>query len=57
VQTFKFSTDPQLDAKIRDVVGLYRREQLAEVFLDNLRRWCAGQPVRNVVDKTVGYVR
>ena len=23
VQTFKFSTDPQLDAKIRDVVGLY----------------------------------
>ena len=23
VQTFKFSTDPQLEAKIRDVVGLY----------------------------------
>ena len=23
VETFKFSTDPQLDAKIRDVVGLY----------------------------------
>jgi transposase len=23
VQTFKFSTDPELDAKIRDVVGLY----------------------------------
>ena len=22
-QTFKFSTDPQLEAKIRDVVGLY----------------------------------
>ena len=38
-----------------DAVGW--REQLAEVFLDNLRRWCAGQPLRNVVDKTVGYVR
>jgi hypothetical protein len=23
VQTFKFSTDPELDAKIRDIVGLY----------------------------------
>src|ERR1700750_2916439 len=23
VETFKFSTDPQLEAKIRDVVGLY----------------------------------
>jgi hypothetical protein len=23
VETFKFSTDPELDAKIRDVVGLY----------------------------------
>jgi transposase len=23
VETFKFSTDPQLDAKVRDVVGLY----------------------------------
>jgi hypothetical protein len=22
-ETFKFSTDPQLEAKIRDVVGLY----------------------------------
>jgi phosphoglycerate dehydrogenase-like enzyme len=33
------------------------RDQLAEVFLDNLQRWCAGQPLRNVVDKTVGYVR
>ena len=22
-ETFKFSTDPQLDAKVRDVVGLY----------------------------------
>jgi hypothetical protein len=22
-QTFKFSTDPELDAKVRDVVGLY----------------------------------
>ena len=23
VETFKFSTDPQLEAKLRDVVGLY----------------------------------
>jgi phosphoglycerate dehydrogenase-like enzyme len=26
-----------------------------EVFLDNLRRYCAGQPLRNVVDKRLGY--
>ncbi len=37
-----------------DAVGW--RERLAELFLDNLRRWCAGQPLRNVVDKAVGYV-
>ena len=23
METFKFSTDPELDAKIRDIVGLY----------------------------------
>jgi phosphoglycerate dehydrogenase-like enzyme len=38
-----------------DVIGW--RESLADLFLDNLRRWCAGQPLRNVVDKSVGYVR
>jgi hypothetical protein len=32
------------------------REQLAELFLDNLHRWCAGKPLRNVVDKNLGYV-
>ena len=37
-----------------DAIGW--REQLAEVFLDNLRRWRGGQPLRNVVDKSVGYV-
>ena len=37
-----------------DVTGW--RDELAEVFLDNLRRWCAGEPLRNIVDKTVGYV-
>lgn len=31
------------------------RDELAAVFLDNLRRWCAGEPLRNVVDKAVGY--
>ncbi len=38
-----------------DAVGW--QDALGEVFLDNLRRWCAGRPLRNVVDKTVGYVR
>jgi phosphoglycerate dehydrogenase-like enzyme len=37
-----------------DAVGW--REQLGELFLDNLRRWRAGRPLRNVVDKSVGYV-
>ena len=31
-------------------------EDLAEVFLDNFERWTAGRPLRNVVDKTLGYV-
>ncbi|MEN3267494.1 MAG: hypothetical protein V7646_4388, partial [Pseudonocardia sp.] len=30
VETFKFSTDPELDAKIRDVVGLYLLGQVGE---------------------------
>jgi phosphoglycerate dehydrogenase-like enzyme len=37
-----------------DTVGW--RDQLAELFLDNLRRWCAGEPLRNIVDKKLGYV-
>jgi hypothetical protein len=32
------------------------REQLVELFLDNLRRWRAGEPLRNIVDKDLGYV-
>jgi phosphoglycerate dehydrogenase-like enzyme len=32
------------------------RNTLVEVFADNFRRWTAGQPLRNVVDKTLGYV-
>ncbi|WP_341529267.1 D-2-hydroxyacid dehydrogenase [Nostoc sp. UHCC 0302] len=31
------------------------RERITELFLDNLRRYQAGQPLRNVVDKQVGY--
>src|SRR3954471_16366381 len=31
-ETFKFSTDPELEGKIRDVVGLYIRRR---------RRWCS----------------
>lgn len=37
-----------------DVVGW--REELAEQFHDNLRRWVAGEQLRNVVDKRLGYV-
>ncbi|MFV8166343.1 D-2-hydroxyacid dehydrogenase [Mycobacterium sp. 134] len=37
-----------------DVVGF--RETLADQFADNARRWLAGQPLRNVVDKSLGYV-
>jgi phosphoglycerate dehydrogenase-like enzyme len=32
------------------------REALADLFLDNLGRWRAGDPLRNVVDKALGYV-
>lgn len=32
------------------------KSALAEVFTDNLNRWLTGQPLRNVVDKRLGYV-
>ena len=32
------------------------RDDLAALFVDNLGRWCAGEPLRNVVDKQLGYV-
>jgi hypothetical protein len=28
---------------------------LTELFTDNLRRWLAGQPLRNVYDRAAGY--
>jgi phosphoglycerate dehydrogenase-like enzyme len=37
-----------------DVVGW--RNELVAVFADNFRRWRAGEPLRNVVDKQLGYV-
>ncbi|MEC4015202.1 D-2-hydroxyacid dehydrogenase [Streptomyces sp. H27-D2] len=37
-----------------DTVGW--RNDLAEQFLDNFDRWAAGEPLRNVVDKQLGYV-
>jgi phosphoglycerate dehydrogenase-like enzyme len=37
-----------------DIVGW--REALVDVFTDNLARYRAGEPLRNVVDKTLGYV-
>jgi len=32
------------------------RESVVELFVDNLRRYLTGEPLRNVVDKTRGYV-
>jgi len=32
------------------------RDALAELFLDNLSRWRTGEPLRNLVDKQLGYV-
>lgn len=37
-----------------DVIGW--RAALAELFVDNFVRWQAGMPLRNVVDKRLGYV-
>ncbi|WP_425546468.1 D-2-hydroxyacid dehydrogenase [Amycolatopsis minnesotensis] len=37
-----------------DFVGW--RNTLVEVFADNFQRWREGQPLRNVVDKSLGYV-
>jgi phosphoglycerate dehydrogenase-like enzyme len=37
-----------------DVVGW--RDTLAAQFADNVRRWLAGEPLRNVVDKELGYI-
>ena len=37
-----------------DLVGW--REELVTLFLDNLRRYTTGEPLRNVVDKSLGYV-
>src|SRR5690606_1702954 len=37
-----------------DVVGW--RDALARQFVDNARRWLAGEPLHNVVDKERGYV-
>ena len=38
-----------------DVVGW--RDTLASQFVDNAERWLAGQPLVNVVDKALGYVK
>jgi phosphoglycerate dehydrogenase-like enzyme len=37
-----------------DTVGW--REALVDLFSDNLRRWRRGEPLRNLVDKHLGYV-
>jgi phosphoglycerate dehydrogenase-like enzyme len=28
---------------------------ITDLFIDNLRRWMAGRPLRNVYDRTAGY--
>ena len=33
-----------------------RRDDLAEQFMDNFDVWAAGEPLRNTVDKRLGYV-
>ena len=49
--TFKFSTDPELEAKVRDVVGLYldppeqRRSSCAWTRRARSRPWTAPQPI------------
>jgi hypothetical protein len=47
VETFKFSTDPQLEAKVRDVVGLYLDppEQAVVVCVDEKSRAPRGADV------------
>jgi len=30
-------------------------ERATEIFMDNLERYLAGRPLRNVVDKALGY--
>jgi Phosphoglycerate dehydrogenase and related dehydrogenases len=37
-----------------DAIGW--RAALAELFVANFRRWQAGEPLHNVVDKQLGYV-
>lgn len=37
-----------------DVIGW--RDTLARQFADNVRRWLAGEPLLNVVDKKLGYI-
>ena len=37
-----------------DVIGW--RDTLAAQFATNVRRWLAGEPLLNVVDKKLGYV-
>jgi hypothetical protein len=38
-----------------DAVGW--RSELVALFVDNLKRYLDGRPLRNVVDKARGYVR
>jgi hypothetical protein len=35
--------------------GVNHRERIAQLFIDNLKRYQTGQPLRNVVDKKAGY--
>jgi hypothetical protein len=59
VETFKFSTDPQLDAKVRDVVGLYLDPPRARgrprfVPHNSRSRPCSGRSIIRAA-RTTGY--
>jgi phosphoglycerate dehydrogenase-like enzyme len=63
-----FETEPvPTDSRLWDVPGLLVfphmsgdtigwRDDLAEQFMDNFDLWAAGEPLRNTVDKRLGYV-
>ena len=31
------------------------RDRVSEILLENLTRFCKGEPLRNIVDKQLGY--
>ena len=51
---FEFDWDPaKAESNLRKHGVAFERAM--SIFLDNLRRYVAGEPLRNVVDKELGY--